>query len=281
MKVIDHLPYLNMSQNTIKRIQLFPNNNEKSEFIVNEVEQKLIQSGFEIVEDNPDLGIAIGGDGSFLRMVKQCNFNSNIYYIGINAGTLGFLQEVNPNEIDYFITSIQNGNFKVEPVGIQETKVITSESQSIFFSLNEIVIRDDKLNTLIMDVMVDDTILERFSGDGILVSTSVGSTAYNLSYGGTIVYNSLHTLQITPIAPLNNKAYRNLVNSFVVPEDKKISFLPQGNSLGIIISIDGENKQYKKVEKIETKVKDKRINCLRLSEYNFTKIVNDKFLKNN
>lgn len=279
MEAIDLLPCLNIEKVMIYKIKLFSNDTIQAKKIATEVEQKLIQNGFKIVDKNPDLAIAIGGDGSFLRMMKKCNFNSDIYYIGINAGTLGFLQEVKKQEVDSFIEAIKNNYFKVDKIGIQETKVITKDSQSIFFSLNEIVIRDQKLNTLKMDIKIEDTILERAIGDGVLISTSIGSTAYNLSYGGAIVYNTLHTLQITPIAPLNNKAYRNLLNSMIVPEDKSVTMIPVEDKNSIIITVDGENKIYKDVYKIETQVKDKRIQCLRLLGYDFTKIVNEKFLQ--
>ena len=91
----------------IKNIKIFPNNNELSYKISKELTKKLISKGYNIVEDNYDLAIAIGGDGSFLRMLKQNNYNSNIFYIGVNTGTLGFLQEIKPDELDSFIMIIQ------------------------------------------------------------------------------------------------------------------------------------------------------------------------------
>ena len=78
----------------IKRIRIFSNNNKKSLGIKDILISKLEENGFIIDEFNYDLGIAVGGDGSFLRMIKESNFNSNIFYIGVNAGTLGFAQEV-------------------------------------------------------------------------------------------------------------------------------------------------------------------------------------------
>ena len=84
----------------IKRIKIFANNNDKSLLLKDVVATKLIKNDFEIVEDNFDLGIAIGGDGSFLRMIKDTNFDSNTYYFGINDGTLGFAQDVEINDIE-------------------------------------------------------------------------------------------------------------------------------------------------------------------------------------
>ena len=262
----------------IKKFRLFVNDNDKSREVADIVNSKLCEAGFKSVKKDYDLAIAIGGDGSFLRMVKATNFNSNVLYIGINAGTLGFAQEVSIEEIDKFVDELKNNNFKVDNIGVQETKVITDDSDSYFFSLNEIVIRQKELNTVVLDVKIDDVFLETAVGDGLLISTSFGSTAFNLSFGGSIVYNTFHTLQITPIAPLNNKSYRSLLNSVILPENKVISLLPQRNR-DLLITIDGENKYYENVIKVETVVDKKRINCLRRKGYNFVEIINEKFLK--
>ena len=205
----------------IKSFKIFSNNNEKSENICKFLKEKLLTNGF-IESDEYDLAIAIGGDGSFLRMVKNTNFNSSTLYIGINAGTLGFAQEVSIDNIDKFIEDLKNNNYKIDTIGVQKTKVLTNEGDSIFYSLNEIVIREKDLNTTTLNIKIDDVFLEQYHGDGILVATSFGSTAYNLSFGGSIIYNTFHTIQITPIAPLNNKAYRSLLNSVVLPENALI-----------------------------------------------------------
>ena len=72
----------------INRIKLFVNDNLKSKKIADIVKSKLKENDFKIVTKNYDLAIAIGGDGAFLRMVKESNFDSKCYYIGINTGTL-------------------------------------------------------------------------------------------------------------------------------------------------------------------------------------------------
>ena len=78
----------------IKRIKLYINNNEKSKKVAKELEKELIKNNFLMVNDKPELCISVGGDGSFLRMIKDNQFNTDVLYVGINAGTLGFLQEI-------------------------------------------------------------------------------------------------------------------------------------------------------------------------------------------
>ena len=260
----------------IKSFKIYSNNNDKALNATNIIKEKLIKNGL-VESDEYDLAIAVGGDGSFLRMVKYTNFNSDCLYVGINAGTLGFAQEVSLNNIDEFIKDIKNGNYKVDTIGVEKTKVVTNEGDSNFFSLNEIVIRDKDLNTAVLDVLVDDVYLEEYHGDGLLIATSFGSTAYNLSFGGSIIYNTFHTLQITPIAPLNNKSYRSLLNSVVLPEDKLVKIIPKNKN--ILVTIDGENKIYDNVLYIETTIKEKRIKLLRSKDYDFSLKINEKFLK--
>ena len=261
----------------IKNIKLFVNNNEKSISTAKIVREDLLNNGFKI-DDNFDLGIAIGGDGSFLRMIKQCNFNSNPYYVGINAGTLGFLQEVKLEEIDKFISELKNNKYKIENIGIQETTINHEAGTSKYLSLNEIVVRWHDLKKAQYKVLVDESLLEYFAGDGLLVSTSLGSTAHNLSYGGAIIFSDFHALQITPMGPINTSSYRTLFYPTIVPPDKSIVIKPINGREDLIITIDGENKYYNGVDSINTTIKDKKIKCLKLNNYNYPNKIYDKIL---
>lgn len=263
----------------LKIYKIFANNDKQASEIASNLRTQLNANGFVENEDYFELGIAVGGDGSFLRMVKACRFNPRIYYVGVNAGTLGFLQEIKPNKIKDFIAKLKANYFKIEEVGIQETTINFGEnSQSRFYSLNEIVIREKDLNTAFLNVKVNDVLLEKFVGDGLLISTSTGSTAYNLSFGGSIVYSGLHTLQITPIAPLNSRVYKSLRNSIIIPEDRVVSIKCGKQKNNLLLSIDGENIAFEQVSSIITKISDRKINCLRLSKYDYTKVISEKFL---
>ena len=263
----------------INKIKLFVNDNLKSRNVAEIVISKLKDKHFEIVDEEFDLGIAIGGDGSFLRMVKESNFNSDIYYVGINAGTLGFAQDVSIDEIDEFVNLLSMDSFKIEKVGVQEIEITTDDSISRHFSLNEFVVRDLALSVTKLAVKIEDVLLENYAGDGMLVATSFGSTAYNMSLGGSSVYNTFHTLQITPIAPLNSKAYRNLLVPVIVPQEKIISLTPSVDKRDLFIIIDGDKQKYYNVNKIETFIDKKTINIMRMSDYNFAKKIGDKFVK--
>ena len=120
----------------INKVKLFVNNNIKSRKAAKIITEVLKKKKFEIVEEDFDLGIAVGGDGSFLRMVKNSNFNSNPYYVGVNAGTLGFAQDVSLDEINKFIDNLRKDKFTYEQIGVQEVEITTNDVTSNFYSLN-------------------------------------------------------------------------------------------------------------------------------------------------
>ena len=269
----------------IKNFKLFVNKNDESLKLANLIKLKFIDSGFKYDEDNFDLGISVGGDGSFLRMVKNTEFDSLPYYVGVNTGTLGFLQEVKPNQVSNLINEIKNNRFYTELIGIQETNIIHGNKTDHFYSLNEVLVKgkDDKL--IRVAVNINDELLENFTGDGLLIATSTGSTAQNLSYGGCIVFSDFSTLQITPIGPINSQKYRTLPNSVIIPDYANIRIIPNKNykdpsrdSKDFKLTIDGEQKNYTDVSEINTSIKDKKIKMLRFSHYSFPQKINEKLL---
>ena len=263
----------------IKKVKCFIKNDEKATRIAKKLLKLLEENQFEIDDKKYDLGIAIGGDGTFLHMVKDASFNSNTFYVGMNAGTLGFAQEFSIDEMKEFIECLKDGYFSYEKIGIGEVEIFTNDGSHKVYCLNEIAIRDKELNATGLDVLVDDSLLENYKGDGLIVTTSFGSTAYNLSFGGSIVYNDLHTLQITPIAPINNEKYRALKNSVIVPSQKVIHLIPTEKENNYVITIDGDNHYYQNILKVNIVIRNKTIRVIRKKDYNFIKKVNDKFLK--
>ena len=263
----------------INKIKLFVNNNIKSKNAEKLVMDTLIKEGFKITEENDfDLGIAIGGDGSFLRMIRESNFKEDSLFVGINTGTLGFAQDINLDNLNDFINELKLGKYNSEDIGYASIEIETKTKTTAISSLNEIVIRDEGLNTFHCNVYINDDLLENYVGDGLLISTSFGSTAYNLSFGGSIVYNTFDTLQITPIAPLNNKSYGTLTNSLIIPVDKMINLKTKTNQRGVLLTVDGNNLFYNDVISIRIKV-NKQVKIIRKSNYNFIEKINDKFLR--
>lgn len=260
----------------IKKIKLFTNNKTKTIDALKIIESKLIESGFEIVDKNFDLAIAVGGDGTFLKMLHENKFSSDILYVGINLGTLGFSQDVNIDEIDKFIDEVKNNKYSIEEVCIGDVLIITDKKKYKLNYMNEIVIRNENLRVIRFDINIGGNLLEKYVGDALLISTPFGSTAENLSYNGSIVYNSLSSLQINPIGPINSSKYKTLKNSIIVPSCYDINLL--FDKPNIFVISDGNKKKYNSVNKITTRVRNEKIKILRLSNYNYEIKLNVKMI---
>lgn len=275
--IIKHKLYKNI-EDKLYKVKIFYNQNKNIIEEKEKITRKLEDKGFIITNKNYDIALALGGDGTFLDMVKSNKFNSKILYVGINYGKLGFLQEIKINEIEKFIKEIKEKSFKIEEIGIGEVQIETNDRTIKKNFLNEIIIREANLKITKLNAEIDNNLLEKYIGDGLLICTSVGSTAHNLSYGGSIIHNDMASLEITPIAPLNTRVYHSLMNSVIISEKNTIKLIPDVRENKFIITIDGQNKIIKNITSIKIKVDTKKIKCLRLSNSNFIKKINEKLL---
>lgn len=240
---------------------------EKNNFIVSDV-----------FDYNAELIICIGGDGSFLRTLHKYGF-PDIPIIGVNTGHLGFFQALSPHDLDEFIFKYKQGAYKTYLIQPIEGIVCTRESCIEVMGINEIVIKGHKSTTIHLNISLDESFLEKFSGDGILISTPTGSTAYNYSLGGSIVDPRLNVMQITPMAPINTIAYRSFTSSIVVPKYSTIKIQPEYTyENSIVIVSDGMEHKYNGIVEIQIKLSEISVKLLKLKEYDFWNKVKEKFL---
>ncbi len=265
----------------IRTINIISNKNYKSKQTSELLSKKLKDKGFYIpskYNNNAELNICVGGDGSFLRAVHRNRF-PKIPFVGINTGHLGFFQEILPENIDEFIDKYIKKEYDIEEIFLVEANVITKSKNFFITGVNEIVIKNLKSKVIHLDVFLDGNHLERFSGDGVIISTPVGSTAYNFSSGGSIVYPSLESLQLTPLSPISSKAYRSLPNSAIVPGDIIISIKAEFRyTNSTLIICDGLEFKYNDIQSIDLKISDKILYKLNLDKNMYWNNLKSKFL---
>ena len=150
--------------------------------------------------------------------------------------------------------------------------------QDIHIGLNELAVTGSKSYSIHLDLSIDGKPIEKFSGDGILVATSAGSTAYNYSLGGSIVDPRLDALQVTPLAPMNTTAFRSFTSSIMLPSDLTLGIVPEESDKIIYIHNDGIETAYSNLKELEIRTADKFVNLIRFSDYDFWSKVKDKFL---
>ena len=225
-----------------------------------------------------ELNITIGGDGAFLRGVRDSNF-SKIPFVGINTGTLGFYPEITPENMENFITDYKNENYTINEVNLIESEIYKNGRSEKLYAVNDIIIKRKDMKTIHLDVFIDSNHLQTISGDGIIISSPMGSSAYNLSAGGSLVYPSLKTLQITPLSPLISNAYRCLNCSIIVPPQFEVKIIPERkDDYYITFLADGVPFEISGIENVRFRTSKKVIRRLTTGTYNYWNVIKEKFL---
>lgn len=262
-------------------INVISNRNFESRKTKDILIKKLNKNGYQVSETfdkNAEISVCIGGDGAFLRSVHKNKFPT-IPFIGINTGHLGFFQEISPDNIDDFIENYKKENYVKEEIFLVEAEIVTAKKSYYLTGVNEIVVKGIRSKVVHLSVEIDGNHLERFSGDAIIVSTPVGSTAYNFSSGGSIIYPTIKSLQITPLSPISSKVFRSLPNSVVVPGDLIITIKPEFRYENSTLLVnDGMEYKYDKIERINLKVSDRKIYKLNFSQDAYWDNLKSKFL---
>lgn len=267
--------------NTNRVINIISNKNSHSRKTSDLLIEKLEIAGFSpSYQYNPKaiLNICVGGDGSFLRAVRKNNFPT-IPFVGVNTGNLGFFQEICPKQIDSFIDKYIKGDYLLEDTALVEAIVNTKYRKYRLTAVNEITIKGTKSKVVHLNVYIDGNHLQTFGGDGLIVSTPAGSTAYNFSTGGSVVYPTLNILQLTPISAINSQAYRSLPNSSIIPGDLVIKLKPtHRHKDSTLVLVDGEELKFKDVYDISLTLSDKKIKRIVLNKDMYWQNLKSKFL---
>lgn len=154
------------------------------------------------IPDSVDWLIVLGGDGTLLGAARQVG-RYGVPILGVNLGGLGFMTEIPLKKLYHSVEMMLEGGLEWESRLMLEAVVVRAEEEVCrSIVLNDVVINKSALARILdMDVHIDDQFLTTFRADGLIVSTPTGSTAYNLSAGGPIVYPTLSDIILTPICP--------------------------------------------------------------------------------
>ncbi len=183
-----------------------------------------------------DVIITFGGDGTMLRAARAVG-TADTPLLGINLGALGYLTDVPLSELDAALDQLFRGEWLSSPRARVHGDVLRDgEVVDSCTALNDIVVNMGSLpRALHMEVRLDDVPLGRFLGDGLIISTPTGSTAYNLSAGGPIVHPGINAMVVNPICP-HSLAIRPLL----VPMDKTVELTLRDAGQGATLTADGQ-----------------------------------------
>ncbi|MDE3839915.1 NAD kinase [Bacillus methanolicus] len=234
---------------------------------------------FTVVKDYRDANIivSIGGDGTFLQAVRKTGFRGDCLYAGISTTEhLSMYCDFYINDTSKMVEAMTNEQIEVRRYPTIE---VTVDGESNFLCLNEFSIRSSIIRTFAMDVYIDELYFETFRGDGMIVATPTGSTAYNKSVNGSVVDPLLPCMQVSEIASMNNNSYRTLGSSFILSGDRILTLIvvPDGNEHPTM-AMDNEALSIKHVRKIEVKLSDRIIKTVKLKDNSFWEKVKRTFL---
>ncbi|WP_457749233.1 NAD(+)/NADH kinase [Sulfurimonas sp.] len=225
---------------------------------------------FDILCKSCDALVTLGGDGTLISTVRR-SFKYDIPIFGVYAGSLGFLADINLDELDIFVSNLVNGQYRMDERSILEAQFIQNEKEVTLYAFNDIVLTRPSVSNMIhIETLVDSKAFNTYYGDGVIISTPTGSTAYNLSAGGPVLFPLTNVFALTPICP------HSLTQRPVVLPGKFSIEMKTPKDKALVI-IDGQDKHELNIgQSIHIKLAKKKVKLIHREEFNYFEVLKEK-----
>ncbi|GEK27976.1 NAD kinase [Furfurilactobacillus siliginis] len=253
--------------------------NDATRAVIEKLTVALNAAHLTIDDDNPDVVVSVGGDGTLLSAFHHYrSILDHIRFVGLHTGHLGFYTDWRDYEIDQLVTSLAHDNGESVSYPLLDINITykgeTAPQQ--FLALNEATVKK-AAKTLVCDVYIKDQLFERFRGDGLCFSTPTGSTGYNKSLGGAVLHPGIEAIQMAEIASINNRVFRTLGASFIIGKDEWVT-LRSDDADNFSISCDQFLTPERLVKEITFKVSNQRISFAEYRHTAFWQRVRESFI---
>ena len=233
----------------------------------------LIANYEDLLGKEIDYIMTLGGDGTILSAVTLIR-DLQIPIMGINLGRLGFLASIEQRYIDRALDLLKLGKFSLEG----RTMLYLDSNQPIFgetpFALNDFaILKRDNSSMIIIHAYINGEFLNSYWADGLIVSTPTGSTGYNLSCGGPIVFPDSNSIILTPVAPHNLN-----VRPIVISDDSELTFEVEGRTENFLCTLDSRFELITSDYKLKIRKCDFEIKLVQLHEMSFSKTMRNKLM---
>jgi NAD+ kinase len=227
----------------------------------------------EKFQSQADLIVVLGGDGTMISTARLTG-DKEVPVLGINYGSLGYLTEFRIEEMFPALEKILEGDYQIDPrVMLDVEHLRDGEKLASGRVLNDVVINKAALARIIeIEVELNDLFVNSFRADGLIVSTPTGSTAYNLSAGGPILFPSMNAVVLTPICPftLTNRP-------IVVPDADEIKIKLKNEIEGVVLTLDGQiGHQIKAGDRVSIRKSATTFNLVKPSNRNYFDVLRNK-----
>ena len=278
--------YLVSTEPIIKDIFVFFNENNiemaiEATFLEMLYEKKIVRKEYKTFSSHSELDsifdmlISIGGDGTMLRAVTLVR-NSGVPLLGINAGRLGFLANVQKENIAAFMQLVLDKKYTLSKRTLLSL-TCSPENESILeldFALNEVTVsRKDSTSMITIETYLNGEFLNSYWADGLIIATPTGTTGYSLSCGGPILTPDVKSLVITPIAPHNLNA-----RPLVISDETEIVLRVTGREDQYLVSLDSRITSIQNESVLTIKKTPFQINMIEIQDETFLKTLRNKLL---
>ena len=183
-----------------------------------------------------DLLVVLGGDGTLLNVAREISKKTSLPMFGINIGNLGFLSSTEISDIDRAIEKLKKDEYNLDDRMLLKYETIKDGEVIEEHALNDVVVARGTLSRMVkFQVFVDGKLYSTFKGDGLIVATPTGSTAYSFSAGGPFIYPNLDLITLTPICP-----HTKSMPTMVLSGESKIEIIPENGEEEIYLTVDGQ-----------------------------------------
>jgi NAD+ kinase len=184
---------------------------------------------------SPDLMISLGGDGTLIGVCRR--ISSHIPVLGINLGRLGFITEYNKNEYFDHLEDILNGRYQEIEKPLYQVQIKRKDKviNKDYFINDAVLAKNDIARMIYLRAEMNEEHIYNIAGDGMIISTPLGSTAYSMAAGGPIVHPNVKSLILTPICP-----HSLIHRPFVIPDNSKLCFKILPPHHAVTLTLDGQ-----------------------------------------
>ncbi|MEK6659937.1 MAG: NAD(+)/NADH kinase [Campylobacterota bacterium] len=230
----------------------------------------MVGESFEKICQESDFLVSFGGDGTLISTVRK-SFDYDIPILGVYAGNLGFLADLSLDELDAFVQKIIQNKYKVDERAVLEATVIKNSKEIKMYAFNDIVLTRTRVSNMIhIETLIDSRSFNTYYGDGVIVSTPTGSTAYNLSAGGPVLFPMSNVFALTPICP------HSLTQRPIVLPGRFAIEMKTSEERALII-IDGQDVHELELgESVHIKLATKTVKLIHKEEYNYFDVLKEK-----
>ncbi|MFT7859617.1 MAG: NAD(+)/NADH kinase [Sulfurimonas sp.] len=230
----------------------------------------LMGMDFDLLCKQCDVLVTLGGDGTLISVVRR-SFDYDIPVFGIHAGNLGFLADVGIEELDTFVANLEQGRFRIDERAVLEATVIKNGEEVTMYAFNDVVLTRPSISNMIhIETLVDGNSFNTYYGDGVIVATPTGSTAYNLSAGGPVLFPLTQVFTLTPICP-----HSLTQTPVVLPGEFQIEM--KSTDKRALIIIDGQDMhELEQGESLHLKLASQTAKLLHREEFNYFDVLKQK-----